>query len=70
MEGFRGGAGGHDAGEFGAGDPGEGGLVLVAAADLEEVEEIGARGVDADGVLVGGGGRVGEGGDGEIEGGL
>lgn len=27
--------GGNDAGEFGAGDPGEGGLVLVFSLDLE-----------------------------------
>jgi len=41
--------GGEDcAGEFGAGDPGEGWLVLVFAADLEEVEEVGCGGVDGD----------------------
>jgi len=51
-----------DASKFGAGDPGEGGLVLVFAADLEQVEEVCGRGVDGDEVLVGLGGRGGEGG--------
>ncbi len=36
------------AGELGAGDPGEGRLVLVFAPDLEEVEEVGGGGVDGD----------------------
>ena len=39
-------------GELGAWDEGEGGLVLVFSADLEEVEEICACGVDGDCVLV------------------
>lgn len=43
---------------------------MVFAADLEEVEEVGCRGVDGDCVLVGGGGGVGEGGDGEFVGAL
>lgn len=43
-----GGGGEDDACEFGAGDPGEGGLMLVFACDLEEVEEIGCGCVDAD----------------------
>jgi hypothetical protein len=34
------------AGEFGAGDPWEGWLMLVFSGDLEEVEEIGCGGVD------------------------
>lgn len=59
-----------DAGEFGAGYPGQGGLVLVLAADLEEVEEIRGAGVDGDEVLGGGGGGGGEGGDGEVGGAL
>lgn len=40
------------AGEFGAADPGERGLVLVFALDLENVEEVGARGVNLDQVFV------------------
>ena len=36
------------AGKLGAGDPGQGWLVLVFAADLEEVEEIDAAGADSD----------------------
>jgi hypothetical protein len=54
-----------DAGEFGAGDPGERGLVLVFPLDLEEVEEVGCGGVDGDLVEVGGGGGGGVGCDGE-----
>jgi hypothetical protein len=50
--GFGGRDGGDDAAEFGAGDPGEGWLVLVFAADLEEVEEVCGGAVDADCVLV------------------
>ena len=38
----------HGAGEFDAGYPGEGRLVLVCAADLQQVEEIGRGGVDGD----------------------
>lgn len=57
-----------DACEFAAGDPGEWGLVLVFAADLEEVEEVGRGGVDRDQVLGGGGVRIGEAGDGELVG--
>lgn len=45
--------GGDCAGEFGAADPGERGLVLVFALDLEDVEEVCAGGVDLDEVLVG-----------------
>ena len=52
----------HDAGEFGTGDPGEGGLVLVFAADLEEVEEVGCGGVDGDEVFGRRGCGVGDGG--------
>lgn len=47
------GDGEHDAGEFGTGNPGESGLVLVFAPDLEEVEEVGCGGVDGDQVLGG-----------------
>ena len=60
--GGRGWNGGDHAAEFGAGDPGEGRLVLVFAADLEEVEEVCCCAVDADCVLVwcwGWGGEVG-----------
>lgn len=56
---------GDDAGEFGAGDPGERGLVLVFPLDLEEVEEVGCGGVDGDLVEVGGGGGSRVGCDGE-----
>ena len=59
-----------NAGEFGAGDPGEGGLVLVFAADLEEVEEVGCGGVDGDEVFVWLWGWVGEGGYFEVVGAL
>ena len=45
--------GGDCAGEFGTADPGEGGLVLVFALDLEDVEEVCAGGVDLDEVFVG-----------------
>jgi len=48
------------AAEFGSGDPREGRLVLVPALDLQDVEEVGRRGVDADEVLGGFGGRCGE----------
>lgn len=48
-----GGRGEDGAGELGAGDPRQGRLVLVFAADLEEVEEIGAAGADLDEVFVG-----------------
>lgn len=51
-----------EAGEFGAGDPGERRLVLVFAADLEQVEEVGCGGVDGDEVFVGRGGWVWDGG--------
>lgn len=56
---------GDDAGEFGAGDPGEGGLMLVFPLDLEEVEEVGCGGVNGDLVEVGGGRGGGVCGDGE-----
>ncbi len=59
-----------DAGELGARDPREGGLVLVLAGDLEQVEEVGGGGVDGDEVLRGGGGGIGEGGDPEVKGAL
>jgi hypothetical protein len=58
----RGWDGGDYAAEFGAGDPGEGRLVLVFAADLQQVEEVCCCAVDADCVLVwcwGWGGEVG-----------
>jgi len=38
--------------EFGAGDPGERRLMLILAADLEEVEEVCGGCVDGDEVLV------------------
>jgi hypothetical protein len=50
--GFGGWDRGDDAAELGAGDPGEGWLVLVFGADLEEVEEVCGCAVDADCVLV------------------
>ena len=40
-------------------DPWERRLVLVFAAYLEEVEEVGAAGVDLDGILIGSGFYVG-----------
>jgi len=40
--------------------------VLVFAADLEQVEEVGCCAVDADGVLVGGWDWVGQVGDFEV----
>jgi len=46
--------------ELGAGDPGEGRLVLVFAADLEQIEEVGCRGMDREEVLVRLGGWCGE----------
>lgn len=55
------------AGEFHPRDPGQGRLVLVLALDLEQVEEVGPRGVDLDQVFVWGRGGGGEGGDGEIQ---
>ena len=65
----EGGRDGEDgAGELGAGDPGEGGLVLVFAADLEQVEEVGGGGVDGEEVLCWRGRRGGEGGDQEVGG--
>lgn len=51
LEGWRGvaGGGGQDnAGEFRAGNPGKRRLMLVLAADLEQVEEIGRGSVDGD----------------------
>ena len=65
-----GGEGGDDAGEFSARYPGKGGLVLVSARYLEEVEEVRAGGVHADGVLARIGDAVGQGGDLEVEGSL
>lgn len=38
--------------EFGASDPRKRWLVLVLAADLQQVEEVGCRGVDGDQVLI------------------
>lgn len=61
----RGREGGNDAGEFGAGDPGEGRLVLVFSLDLEEVEEVGCGGVDGDLIEGWGGGGGGVGCDGQ-----
>ena len=58
--------GGDDARELGAGDPGKGWLVLVFAADLEEVEEVGGRGVDVYNVGWARCDWVWEGGDGEF----
>lgn len=68
----RGGGGkrGDDAGEFGAGDPGEGRLVLVFPLDLEEVEEVGCGGVDGDLVEGWGGAGGGVGCNGESGGAL
>lgn len=40
--------------------------MLVFAADLEEIKEVGCGGVDSDEVLVRGGFWGGEGGDGEV----
>ena len=62
--------GGDDACELVAGDPGEGGLPLVVAGDLEQVEEVGAAGVHGDGVLVGCGFGLGDFGEFEIQGAL
>lgn len=44
--------------------------MLVFAADLEQVEEVGCGGVDGDEVFVWGGGRVGDGGYGQVVGAL
>lgn len=70
----RGGGGGwgaeDDAGEFGAGDPGQRRLVLVFAPDLEQVEEVGCGGVDGDEVFVRRGGGVWDGGYGQVFGAL
>lgn len=63
---FVGGHGEDNTGELGAGDPGERWLVLVFAADLEEVEEVGCGGVDGDQVLGGIRSGSGEGVYGEI----
>lgn len=56
----------NNTGELGAGDPGQGRLILVSAADLEEVKEVGRGGVDEEKVLVRGGDGVGEVGYGEV----
>jgi hypothetical protein len=64
--GFGGWDRGDYAAELGAGDPGEGWLVLVFAADLEEVEEVCGCAVDADCILVCGWSWVGEVGYSEI----
>lgn len=66
--GGRGRAGEDYAGEFCSGCPGEGGLMLVFSADLEEVEEVCGAGFDGDEVLVCCGDGVGDGGDAEGEG--
>lgn len=66
--GGRRGAGEDYAGEFCSGCPGEGGLMLVFSADLEEVEEVCGAGFDGDEVLVCCGDGVGDGGDAEGEG--
>ena len=44
--------------------------MLVFSADLEQVEEVGGGGVDGDEVACWGGGKGGEGGDGEVLGSL
>ena len=49
-----------------ASDPGEGRLPLVVAGYLEEVEEVGAAGVDGDGVLFRRWLRFGDGGEFEV----
>ena len=51
------------AGELGAGDPRELGLVLIFAADLQEVEEVGGGSVYLDEVEGGMGLEIGEGDD-------
>lgn len=56
--------------EFEACGPGERGLVLVFALDLEDVEEVCTRGVDFDGVCCWGWGWWWDGGYGEVEGSL
>lgn len=61
--GERGGRGEDDAGEFRARYPGEGGLVLVFARDLEEVEEVGCGCVDGYQVLIRRGNGIWKGGD-------
>ena len=43
-------------------------LVLVFAADLKQVEEVGGASADGDEVLIGGGSGVGNGSDGEVAG--
>lgn len=64
-----GGRGAQDgAAEFGPGDPGQRGLVLVFAADLEQVEEVGCGAVDCEEVLGWGWGWSWDGGDAEVEG--
>jgi len=55
-----------DAGELGAGYPGEGRLMLVFAANLKKVEKIGRGGVDCDEVFRGSGSGGWEAGDGEF----
>jgi len=73
LEGWRGVAGGggqDDAGEFGAGYPGERGLVLVFTTDLKKVEEIGGGGVDGDEIFRGSASGGWKAGDGELVGAL
>jgi len=70
LGGGRGRDGCDDAAEFRAADPGEGRLVLVFAADLQQVEEVCCCAVDADCVLVGCWGWGGEVGYAEILGAL
>jgi hypothetical protein len=50
----------HDAGELGPGHPGQRRLVLVLAADLQQVEEVGRRGADGNEIFRGRGGGVRE----------
>ena len=61
----RGWRAGDDTSKLVAGDEGKGRLVLVFAADLEEVEEVEGRSVDADEVVVWWRSRVWEGGSDE-----
>lgn len=70
LGGGRGRNGGDHAAELRAADPGEGRLVLVFAADLQQVEEVCRCAVDADCVLVGCWGRVGQVGYAEVLGSL
>jgi hypothetical protein len=50
----------NDTAEFGTGDPWQWGLMLVFAADLKEIEEVGCRRVDSNEVFAGFWNWVGE----------